>query len=407
MMEHLQIPEIETAPAYRWRVFGLCAAVYLLAGTVSTLMSGYLPVVVHDLLNQAKTSEMDWVSAYVSAIFLYGWMVGGILFGFWGDRLGRVRSLTGAVALYGICTLLIAWAPSWEILLAFRFFAGFGVGGVLVLATVLIAETWPERNRAVAQGVLAVTFPIGIILTGLLNYWVPDWRQAFLLGFAPALLSIGILLSVAEPKVASKLPKASARASLATLKGGYPRQLMIGAVAYGAMLVGLWAIFSWTPTWVQSLVTEASDGQKERGLSMMLLGGGGVLGGIISGFIIRLMGYRKTLLLVFGGCFVFTALLFRTNSGLSALVYVEMALLALAFGIGQGALSAWLPELFPTALRSTATGFCFNIGRIATATAVFFVGPLVAILGGYGPAIFAFSIAFILGFASVWSKWED
>lgn len=395
-----QMPLPAVTGQYRWRAYVLCISVYLLAGTVSTLMSGYLPLVVRDLLAQTDKGLLDWIGAFVNAVFLYGWMVGGMLFGYWGDRFGRVRALTGAAALYGLSTLATVWAPDWESVVALRCAAGFGVGGVLVLTTVLVAETWPESRRAMAQGVLAVTFPMGIVLSGLVNYLLPEWRQAFWLGVIP--MALAGLLWALGPGAAQKPVSSAAGKKTSVLNKDFRWPLLIGSVAYGAMLVGLWAIFAWTPSWAQSLVAGFSDGQKERGLSMMLLGGGGVLGGVLAGFVIRFLGYRKTLLLVFAACFVLTGLLFGANTGFSGLVYVEMAALAFFFGIGQGALAAWLPELFPVAVRGTATGFCFNIGRIATATAVLFVGPLVAILGGYGPAIFAFSGAFVVGFLAIW-----
>jgi hypothetical protein len=90
--------------------------------------------------------------------------------------------------------------------------------------------------------------------------------------------------------------------------------------------------------------------------------------------------------------------LFRTNSTFSEIIYFETAALAVFFGISQGALSAYLPELFPTEIRSSATGLCFNVGRLATATVVFFVGSLVTALGGYGNAVMTFSLTFLIGF---------
>ena len=132
---------------------------------------------------------------------------------------------------------------------------------------------------------------------------------------------------------------------------------------------------------------------------MMLLGGGGIIGGAFSGFLINYLGYKRTLLIAFAGSFFMCFLLFKTNQVFSEIIYLESALLAVFFGISQGALSSYLPELFPTHIRSTATGFCFNIGRLATAAVVFFVGTLVTVLGGYGNAVLVFSITFLIGFA--------
>jgi hypothetical protein len=102
-------------------------------------------------------------------------------------------------------------------------------------------------------------------------------------------------------------------------------------------------------------------------------------------------------MITFAGSFIMCFLLFKTNTAFSPVIYVETGILALFFGISQGALSAYLPGLFPTHIRSTATGFCFNIGRLATATVVFFVGALVTALGGYGSAVLTFSVTFLIG----------
>ena len=82
-----------------------------------------------------------------------------------------------------------------------------------------------------------------------------------------------------------------------------------------------------------------------------------------------------------------------------------MAVLAFFFGISQGALAVYIPQLFPTVIRASATGFCFNVGRLFTGTVVFFIGALVVLLGGYGNAIFIFSFVFLIGLtATCFSK---
>ena len=162
------------------------------------------------------------------------------------------------------------------------------------------------------------------------------------------------------------------------------------------MLIGLWAIFSWVPTWVQSLLT-TSDGQRERGLSMMLLGIGGLSGGFVSGWISNLLGVRRAMIMCFSLCFTISALLFLGNTSFSILTLVEIGILSFTFGISQGLMSVYIPQLFPVAIRAMATGFCFNIGRFFTATSVFFVGALVSTFGGYGGSLFAFSFVFLIG----------
>jgi MFS-type transporter involved in bile tolerance (Atg22 family) len=110
------------------------------------------------------------------------------------------------------------------------------------------------------------------------------------------------------------------------------------------------------------------------------------------------MGMKKAMLICFAGCFVFSVVLFNLNPRLTVLTYVEMAVIALFVGISQGVLNAYIPALFPVHIRSAATGFCFNIGRIFTASAVFFVGWLVNFFRGYGNALTVFSFVFLVGF---------
>jgi predicted MFS family arabinose efflux permease len=173
------------------------------------------------------------------------------------------------------------------------------------------------------------------------------------------------------------------------------REVIVGSLMFGTMLIGLWAIFSWMPTWIQSLIT--TDAPKQRGLSMMFLGMGGLTGGFFSGWLVNLIGLRRSMLLCFAVCTVLSFVLFKTNNTFSPVIYAEIAVMALFFGASQGVLSAYIPQLFHTGIRATATGFCFNVGRLFTATAVLFIGVLVTTLGGYGNAIFIFSLVFVVG----------
>ncbi|MEI9912143.1 MAG: MFS transporter [Bacteroidota bacterium] len=174
--------------------------------------------------------------------------------------------------------------------------------------------------------------------------------------------------------------------------------LITGSIIFGTMLIGMWAIFSWIPTWIQSLITD-SDAQKERGLSMMMLGMGGLTGGFLSGWLTNAIGLRKSMLLCFSVCTVLSFVMFKTNTTFSPVIYVEIVIMALFFGASQGVLSVYIPNLFPVAIRGTATGFVFNTGRLLTATAVLFVGVLVTELGGYGNSLFIFSLVFVIGLA--------
>jgi MFS family permease len=382
-------------------LFTICFVSSTFGGVVSTLMSVYLPVAVKDLLGQVTDAKLNAVGASINSVFIFGWMFGGVVWGLIGDRIGRARSVMLSTLCYGIFTVLTGLSASWEMVVVCRLLSGFGVGGVLVTTTVMVSEAWTGKRRAVALGILSISIPVGIFSAGLINYLLPEWRQAFLTGIIPLLVAVAALFFLKE----SGKWKAAERSQRGFLAPGYRRNLWIGSLIFGTMLIGMWAIFSWLPTWVQSL-SGSSDAQHQRGISMMMMGAGGLTGGFISGWVAHGIGLRRTMLLCFAVCFGIAFLLFKLNHSFSGIACAEIAVLAVFFGISQGALSAYIPELFPTAICAAATGFCFNIGRLFTAIAVFFVGALVSLFGGYSNALFIFSFVFIIGWVVTWAARE-
>jgi MFS family permease len=389
----------EKAGIYLWVTFAICFFGNILGGTVSTLMSVYLPVVVKTLLGDVG-DQLNYVSAYINALYLVGWAVGGLMWGMISDSVGRAKALTLCIGCYGLFTSIIHFASSWEQVVILRLLSGFGVGGVLVISATFLSEIWPQRSRSIIIGVVSIGFPIGVFSAGLTNYVVSDWRQAFLFGFIPLTISILSIWLLKESDQWRESKKSSS-ADKVKFTEGVKSNLFRGGVIFGTMLIGLWAIFSWLPTWVQSLMTE-SDGQSERGLTMMLLGAGGLSGGFFSGWISNALGVRKAMMICFLGCICISVLLFGMNTSFTEIIYIETAALALFFGISQGLLSIYIPQLFPVNIRATATGICFNVGRLVTAVAVFFVGALVVVLGGYGNTILTFSIVFVIGFVTLY-----
>jgi MFS family permease len=378
-------------------LFTICFVSSMFGGVVSTLMSVYLPVAVKDLLGPVTDAKLNAVSASINSVFIFGWMFGGVVWGLVCDRIGRARSVMLSTLCYGLFTVLTALSPSWEMVVACRLLSGFGVGGVLVTTTIMISEAWTGKRRAVALGILSISIPVGIFSAGLINYLLPGWRQAFLTGIIPLLAAAAALFFLKE----SGKWKTAEKTRHGFLAADYRKNLWAGSLIFGTMLIGMWAIFSWLPTWVQSLAG-SSDVQHQGGISMMMMGAGGLTGGFISGWVGHAIGLRRTMLLCFSVCFGMAFCLFRLNHSFSVMAQAEIAVLAVFFGISQGALSAYIPELFPTAVSAAATGFCFNVGRLFTAIAVFFVGALVSLLGGYSHTLFIFSFIFLIGWVVTW-----
>jgi MFS family permease len=381
-------------------VFLICFLSTFFSGIVSMLMSVYLPVAVKDLLGNVTDENFNDVSAWINCLFIFGWMFGGIVWGVICDRIGRSGSVVLSTFCYSLFTILTALAPSWMLVSVCRFFSGFGIGGVLVTTTILVAELWPSKKVAVIQGMVSLAMPVGFFVAGAINNFTEDWRGAYWIGSVPLLIAIIAFFIIPESAKwkAEKTSigiKENKRKQLFT--PGIRKNLITGSIVFGAMLIGLWAIFSWAPTWVQSIST-SNNVQQQRGMTMMILAGGGIIGSFFSGWIVNAIGLRKTMLMCFAACFIMAFVVFKLNTTVTFATFAEMALLVFFFGISQGALAVYIPALFPVSIRASATGFCFNVGRLFTGTVVFFIGALVTLLGGYGNAVFTFSFIFVIGF---------
>jgi MFS family permease len=390
----------EKITAYHWLLFVICFLGTAFAGTVSTLMSVYLPVAVKDLLGNKSEDELNNISGYINAIFIFGGAFGGFISGIISDKAGRKTAVIFSIACYGVFTILTGYMPNWWSVVICRFFSGFGLGGVLVTTTTLMMEEWPKKTRAIFLGFLSIAIPVGIFSAGVIDYFVSSWRQGFLIGIIPvaiAILSVWLLRESEQWKYDRQTVIQHKKKEGNIFTVNHRTNLVTGSIIFGTMLIGLWAIFSWLPTWIQSLIT-TGDAQKARGLSMMMLGMGGLTGGFLSGWLTNAIGLRKSMLLCFSVCAIMSFILFKTNASFSSIIYIEIIILALFFGASQGVLSVYIPDLFPVGIRGTATGFCFNTGRLVTATAVLFVGVLVTELGGYSNSLFIFSLVFVIGF---------
>ncbi len=392
----------------RYLLLCLCILAYISSGTLSMLMSVYLPSVVKDLLGTTDETTMSRVGPWLNAAYLGGMTVGGLALGVLSDKYGRVKILAVSLMIGGLSTLAAAAATDWVWVAGLRALAGVGVAGILLTCAVLISEQWPAERKAVVQGILGVAFPVGIVLSGGLNVLFSDWREAFWVGMAPLTLAPVVLyfcsnLDLLNIDSLGGRPPEVEKSPLNTLfHSGNRQKLITGAIVYGFDLVGLWAIFSWMPTWVDSLMGSDERAGQMRGITMMVLGLGGMLGTGLSGLLVNRLGVRLILLSNFVCTLCICLLLFLSNRVFSPIVLVETAMLSLMFGISQGTLTVYITELFPAEIRATGTGFCFNIGRVFTTSAVFFVGALVAGLGGYANAMLTFSGAFVVAWVALY-----
>ena len=399
---------------YHILVFVGCWLGGIFDGMDSTLMSVAMPVALGQFLGTDDKAVVGPIASYVTSIFLVGWTLGGILFGVIGDKLGRVKSMILSILLYAIFTGLAGLCHSWQTLAACRFLTGLGIGGEMVSISTFLAEVWPSRSRALAIGVLITSYQAGVLLAGMINsfhswlemlgasYFHTDpWRITFFIGALPALLVIFLQKTMKESDKWMDAKMAHVEGNEFShmnmlFKRENARALIVGGAIFCGLLIGYWASLSWIPMWIATLIPEGTGTGNERGIATMYQGVAAIIGCSMAGLYSDWIGRRATIALSYLGCLGASALLFLTNTEFSTAIYWQSAILGYFIGVAQAIMYIYLPELFPTIIRASGTGFCLNVGRAVTAISVLFMGPMVKALGGYGMAAFAFALAYLV-----------
>lgn len=358
------------------------------AGICATLFTVLMPDV---LLDIGADSSVGPLGSLVISTFLFGWIAGGFVLGYVADRFGRVPACIASIALYALFTSLSALAQGPISFLLCRFFTGMGVGGEMLSISILLAEHFPKKTRALAVGALITSYQVGVFAAGALAATADGWRTAFALGGLSFLLAIGawFLLQESPQWQQTRLAHSPGEAPSKISKSS----LAIGATIFGSILVAYWASVSWVPTWLQGL--SASGDVKQT--AVMIHGAFAVVGCSIAGFLVNRWGRIPVMACVLVSSFVVSLSLFLTNSSFSQWIYVEYGVLGMLVGLAQAAMYIYLPELFLPAVRGRAVGFCLNVGRIVTGIAVLFVSMLVTLLGGYAIALACFAGFYLLG----------
>lgn len=379
----------------KWVLFGFCWLGGAFAGMDASLFIQEMPFAVGEIAKSSDPAVIGSLGSFILFAFLVGWMVGGIGFGAFTDRLGRVKGMALSVLLYTVFTALggLASAP-WEMILC-RFMVGVGVGGQLLSISVLLAESWPGRSRAVAIGALITSYQAGVFFAGLVGALSTGWREAFLWGGFPVALAFIVPFVLEEPVVWKERGSLKQEKSSVDFKS-FRFPLLIGSATFGALLLGYWASCAWVPTWMKSLLGEGSSFH-EIHYAMILHGisamGGCMLAGPLSGRFGRIPVAMGSML----GAFCLSLWMFGLNDAFGPLLYVQFSLLGVCVGAAQAIFYIYLPELFPTHLRGRGVGTCLNAGRIFTALAVLCMGAAVSWLGGYQGALMLFSCLYAVG----------
>lgn len=342
----------------------------------------------------------------LASLTLVASAVGGILAGALADRFGRARVLVLSVLAYSVFTAATATAGSVAELALWRTLVGFGLGAEWSAGSLLVAETWPAAHRGKAIGLMQSGWAIGYVLAALASAAVlpvHGWRPLFVLGILPALLAGWVRWKVPEPAIwRERRPSGGARATLSELFGKALRGRVFAATGLAtALLFAYWGLFTWVPSFLASPAAKGGAGLglvRSTGF-VVAMQAGAFLGYVSFGFLSDRFGRRPVFL-----AFVLGAAAVVPAWGLLARSEAALLLLAPLVGyLGHGYFSlfgAMLAELFPSSVRGTAQGLCYNAGRAVSALAPTTIGAL-ADRFGLGTALASTSAFYVVGAALV------
>lgn len=343
----------------------------------------------------ARHAILFWNGALTSVLLL-GWAAGGILFGRIADIIGRTRTLLVTMLLFAAGTAACAAAPSIWVLALCRVVSSLGIGGEWAAGASMVAEVVPEKRRLEAGALLYTSAPIGLFLATYVNYQIAgvwlrgdplhSWRYVFLAGLIPAVFALGVRAFLKEPKRWQEAGAARNPSRLAELFTPRYRALTISGFAMAVVaLLMWWSCNAFIPVIATAL---AQSSAAARGLSRMAtlllvehwkavatnsFNWGGLLGTLLTVPIAKHVGRRAMFALYFAGSAAALMCAFGLPLSPEARLYMYFPIGLTIFGV-FGSFTYYLPELFPTRLRGTGAGFCYNVGRIVASGGPFLVG---------------------------------
>ena len=340
----------------------------------------------------------------LTSVALVASAFGGIVFGRIADRVGRVRAMTWSILIYSVATAGLATAGAIWQLIVWRTLVGIGMGGEWSCGSVLVAETWPAEHRAKAMGIMQSGWAIGALIAAAVSGLVLErfgWRLLFLIGALPAAAAFLIRRRIPEPRVWTER-KASDAKWIDIFSPRVLNRTIVATLVAASVLVAFWGLVTWLPAFLASPVSEGGAGLTitKSAMWLIVLQLGAFAGYVTFGWIADRIGRRPAFtLFMIGATAVVPLFAFGARS---ALTLLALGPLVGYFAHGYFSLfGAMLAELFPTAIRASAQGFCYNAGRLASAAAPILIGSA-APKYGLSAALSVDALFFALGAVLIW-----
>ena len=394
------LPWYRQLNGYHWFVFAMASLAWLFDCLDQQLFLLARGSAMKALLPPGTDAKL--YGGYATSIFVMGWATGGLIFGSVGDRIGRAKTLTLTVLIYSVCTGLSAFSKGWIDFAIYRFLTGLGVGGVFGLAVALVADSLPDAARSSALGTLQALSAVGNVTAGVISMWLGSlegkafpagmaWKYMFLIGALPAFMCVFLQMRLKEPEKWVKAREAGRVAgvkfgSYASLFGEarWRRSALLGMMLCVAGVIGLWGIGFFSPELVgdvierslkeQGVAAKDIPGEKTYwiGVNMIVQNIGSFFGMLVFTKFAQSHGRRMTFAIAFVCAMAATIGYFQLfNSKGDIWMSAVMGFFQLSLFAG---FAIYLPELFPTRLRSTGTSFCYNVGRFLAASGPFTLG---------------------------------
>jgi MFS family permease len=397
-----------------WRAADPTAHRALVAASFGWMLDAF-DVMLYSMVLAALIADLGITkgeAGLLGSVTLLASAAGGMIFGIVADRAGRTRALMGSVLLYSIFTGLCGVAQNLEQLVVFRVLLGIGMGGEWASGAALVSETWPAAHRGKAFGFMQSSWAVGYALAAMVTAIVLPrfgWRAVFFVGVLPALFTLWIQRRVEEPAIwRSAVSKGAAAASASAVRIGDLFRGRLGGITLAVTLMnactmfGWWGLNLWIPAYLSLPIDQGGIGLSAYGMSVLVIAMqvGMWFGYVTFGFMADAFGRKRAYVL-----YVLMAAVLLPIYGFVRSPAVLLALGPFVAFFGTGYFSGFGPltaEVYPTAIRATAQGVTYNIGRVASAIAPFAVGTL-AQGRGFGVAFSITGVAFLLAaIAWVW-----
>jgi MFS family permease len=381
-----EVPSFSSASSAQRRTLVAASLGWMLDAFDAMLYALVLAHVMRDLGMSKGTAGL------LNSLTLLASGMGGVLFGFIADHVGRKRALMASILTYSVCSFGSGLSTSILMLAVFRFILGLGMGGEWNTGATLVAETWPTELRAKAISIVQSSWAIGYALAALvagivLHY--ANWRMVFFAGIVPALVTLWIRRGVPESamwqdhhrlaqesqRVADAERKFAQHSFARIFQPPYRKHTLTLLLTNFFGMFAWWGLFTWIPPYLSLPVEQGGRGFGVMGTTTLLvtLNLIGMFPGYASfGWVADAIGRRKSFVLyLFAAAFLVPLYAIARQPWLLMVLGAAVAFFGTGIFSGSGIVAS---EVFPTSVRARALGFTYNGARTMSSVAPFVIG---------------------------------